>query len=97
MPSPFVSTSGVAPSDLNSWKVVPTGKGVAVGSSVMLKVSVPVPVLVTTLVKLTVEPGLALVVAAGPVNVTAAVCSTVNETVPDVPVTVAGVGVAPLL
>ena len=92
MPSPLVSTSGTVPPALYNVKVVPGGK-VPVVPTTMLKVSVPVPVFVTVLVKLTVEPG-----AAGPAlmsleSVTAAVCVTVNGTVLEEPVTV----VAPLL
>ena len=80
MPSPLVSTSGTVPPALYNVKVVPSGK-VPLVPTTMLKVSVPVPVFVTVLVKLTVEPG-----AAGPAlmsleSVTAAVCVTVNGTV----------------
>ena len=87
MPSPLVSTSGTVPPALYNVKVVPGGK-VPVVPTTMLKVSVPVPVFVTVLVKLTVEPG-----AAGPglvslESVTAAVCVTVNGTVLEEPVTV---------
>ena len=51
---PLVSTSGVRPSLLKSWNVVPKGK--LVFAIVMSKLSDPLPVLVTTLVKVTVEP-----------------------------------------
>ena len=87
MPSPLVSTSGVVPPSLNNWKVVPAGK-LLDAPKVMLKVSMPVPLLVTTLVKLIVEPGLAGPGSVSPVKVTAAVCVTVKGTVLDVPVLV---------
>ncbi len=44
--------SGVRPSDLNSWNVVPVGKLVFV--SVMLKLSVALPVFVTRFVNVAV-------------------------------------------
>ena len=93
MPSPLVSTSGVVPSALYSWKVVPAGK-LLPATRVMLNVSVPLPVLVTTLVKVTVLPAGAGPATVAPARVTPAVWVTVKGTVfDDTPVTL----LAPLL
>ena len=61
---------------------------------VTLKVSVPLPVLVTVLVKLTVEPGAAGPGSVWPLRVTLATCFTWNGTVLELPGTVVP---APLL
>ena len=54
----------------------------------MLKVSVPLPVFVTVLVKLTVAPGAAGPAMVWPVRVTPAPCLTINGTEFELPVTV---------
>ncbi len=57
MPLPLVSCSGVRPSAWNSWNVVPGGNGLLAGvPKVMSKLSVPLPVLVSTLVNDTLPP-----------------------------------------
>ena len=92
MPSLLVSTSGVTPSDLKIEKVVPAGNVLEVTTT--LKMSLPLPLLVITLVKVTVPPwtadatswmSLAVLslspVAVVPVSlmVTAALCFTLRE------------------
>ena len=78
---PLVSTSGVTPSLLYRVKLVPAGKLLA--PKVTSNVSVPLPVLVTMLVKGTRAPGLALATVE-PVRVTPPIWVTVNGTVFDV-------------
>ena len=77
-PLPLVSSIGVTPSAWNNWKLVPAGK-LLVGR-VMSKLSGALPLLRTTLVKVTVLPCAALATV-WPVIVTAGTALTVNAKV----------------
>ena len=91
MPLPLVSTSGVTPSALYKANELPAGnEDVATATS---KLSVPLPVLVNTLLNVTVLPWAALATVE-PEAVTLAVWFTVNT---NVLVLAVGIGLTPSL